>query len=111
MASLWPAHPSHPKMQLHLSCAFWQDSSVESGEHSPAVGFGGHRESGCHTTSDICDLLCTELGLFPSKASGSPSSAPGSPSSAPVPPPVPVSSSSLCPDSSVSVSALQICSF
>lgn len=35
------------------------------GGSAPLWGLGGTGKGGCHTTSDICDLLCTELGLFP----------------------------------------------
>lgn len=66
MGSLCPGHPSQPEMQLHLRCALWQDPSMEKGGGTaPLWGLGGTGKSGCHTTSGICDLLSTELGLFP----------------------------------------------
>lgn len=74
-------------------------AGLQHGKWDSLWGLGDTGKSGCHIMSDICDLLCTELGLFPCKPSCSPSKAPGSP-------PKPISSSSLCPDPNVSMSPL-----
>lgn len=50
-------------------------AGLQHGKWGPLWGLRDTGKSGCHTTSDICDLLCTELGLFPCKPSCSPSKA------------------------------------